>query len=134
MTYCVVLRSYGRGVVPNQTSPLLHQAREVVFQVFHELRGDGRAGHGDALRERAKDGQMARICAMRTTIERRLVTEMMIQSSQIGEPLGIGGAGTATRLLDSSCAQHDFSATDAALHQRLQIRHDSSIKALFPVA
>ena len=47
MTYCIVLRSYGRGVVPNQTSPLLHQAREVVFQVFHELRGN--AGHGEAL-------------------------------------------------------------------------------------
>ena len=51
VTYCIVLRSYGRGVVPNQTSPLLHQAREVVLYIFHELRGDGRAGHGDALRK-----------------------------------------------------------------------------------
>ena len=101
VTYFIVLRSYGRGVVPNQTSSPLHQAREVVSQVFHELRGDGRAGHGEALRERAEHDQMTRICAERTAIERGLVTEVMIQSAQIGEPLGIGGAGTATRLLSS---------------------------------
>ena len=76
-----VVRNDGRGVVvvPDKTSSLLHQAREVVFQVFNELRGDGRAGHGEALRERAEHDQMTRICAERTAIERGLVTEVIIQ-------------------------------------------------------
>ena len=72
------VRDDGRGVVvvPDKISPLLHQAREVVLYIFHELRGDGRAGHGEALRERAENGQMTRICADRTAIERGLVTEV----------------------------------------------------------